>query len=151
MSMPTKSKDSEGCGLAEDRAQQHRDAEDRHEAAHPLRAGRAGHDRHAEWHEHAAAEALQDPEGDEHADRARGRAQHRAEGEEQDGHHVEALGAEPVGRPAGHGDDRGEGEGVAGDGPRDGGVGQRLPAERGLERAQGDVDDGDVENRHDRP
>ena len=50
---------------AEDRAEQHRHAEDGHQAAHPGRAGRAGHDRHAERHEHAAAEALQGAEADE--------------------------------------------------------------------------------------
>jgi hypothetical protein len=187
MSMPTKSKDSEGCVLgqrelrvddrdhadrgvdqedpvpaevvdqpaaedgAEDRAEQHRDAEDRHQAAHPGRAGCAGHDRHAERHEHAAAEALQDPEEDQHVDRGGGGAQHRPEREEQERQHVEALGAEPVRGPAGQRDHGCESQGVAGHGPGDRGVvqGRAVLGEGGLEGAERDVDDGDVEDRHD--
>ena len=67
--------------------------------------------------------------------------------------HVEALGAEPVGGPAGQRDDRGEGERVAGDGPGDGGVRQRRVGSSPKtvwKRRQRDVDDGDVEDRHDR-
>ena len=63
---------------AEDRAEQHRDAEDRHHPADPVGAGGAGHDRHAERHQHAAAEALQHPEGDQRADVAGDAAQRRA-------------------------------------------------------------------------
>ena len=137
---------------AEDRAEQHRDAEDRHQAAHPVRAGRPGHDRHAERHQHAAAEALEHPEGDQHLDRGRRGAERGAEREQADRGEVEALGAEPVGGPAGQRDDRREREGVARDRPRHRGVGQRVvdAGEDGLERRQGDVDDGDVEDRHDR-
>ncbi len=42
--------------------EQHRHPEDGHQPAHPVRTGRPGHDRHAERHQHAAAEALQHPE-----------------------------------------------------------------------------------------
>ena len=51
---------------AEDRAEEHRDAEHGHHATDPLGAGGAGQDRHAERHQHAAAEALQDAEEDQH-------------------------------------------------------------------------------------
>ncbi len=134
-----------------DRAEQHRDAEDRHEAAHAVRAGGLGHDRHAERHQHAAAEALEHPEADEGFDVPRRRAQQRSDREQRDRRHVEALGAEPVGRPAGERDDRREREHVGRGGPRDGRVGERLVAARqlGLERRQCDVDDRDVEDRHD--
>ena len=137
----------------EDRAEQHRHAEDRHQPAHPGRPGGPGHDRHAERHEHAAAEALQDAEADEHLDRRRRWRTGPSRGEEDDGQDVEPLGAEPVGRPAGQRDDRREREGVGRDRPRDGGVREGLPralGEHGLEGRQGDVDDGDVEDRHDR-
>jgi hypothetical protein len=80
-----------------DRAEQHRDAEDRHQATHPVRAGRPGHDRHAERHQHAATETLEDPEGDQHLDRLRRRAERGTQREEADRRQVEALGAEPVG------------------------------------------------------
>ena len=136
----------------EDGAEQHRDAEDRHQAAHPRRAGGPGHDRHAERHQHAAAESLEHPEGDQHLDRGRGRAERGAQREQADRGEVEPLGAEPVGRPAGQGDDRRQREGVARDRPRHRGVGERVvdAGEGGLERREGDVDDGDVEDRHDR-
>ena len=136
---------------AEDRAEQHRHAEDGHQATHPGRAGRAGHDRHAERHEHAAAETLQEAEADEHVDRGGRGAQHRAEREEQQRRHVEALGAEPVGRPAGERDDHGQRQRVGDDRPGDGGVQEGLTRrpELGLEGREGDVDDGDVEDRHD--
>ena len=131
---------------AEDRAQQHRDAEHGHHATDALGAGRAGQDRHAERHEHAAAEALQDAEGDQHLQRAGGRAEHRADGEEQHGEEVEPLGAEAVGRPAGERDDARQGQRVAGHGPGDRGRGGVELLLEGLER---DGDDGDVEDRHD--
>ena len=136
---------------AEDRAEQHGYAEDRHQPAHPVRSRRPGHDRHAERHQHAATETLQDPEADQGTDAPRGRAEHRADDEERDGGHVEPLGAEPVGRPAGHRDHRGQREGVGGDRPGDRGVGDRVAggAEHRLERRQRDVDDGDVQDGHD--
>ena len=62
--------------------------------------------------------------------------------------HVEPLGAEPVGGPAGQRDHRGQRQRVGGHGPGDGRV--VLDVELGLERRQRDVDDGDVEDRHDR-
>ena len=62
---------------AEDRAEQHRHAEDRHHAAEPFRAGGPGQDRHAERHQHAAAETLHHAEGHEHLEALRGRAQRR--------------------------------------------------------------------------
>ena len=64
-----------------------------------------------------------------------------------DGEQVEALGAEPVGRPAGQRDDARQGQRVAGHRPRDLG---RGGVELGLEGLQSDRDDGDVEDRHDR-
>ena len=131
---------------AEDRAEQHRDAEHGHHATDALRAGGAGQDRHAERHQHAAAEALEDPVEDEQLERGRGRAEHGAGGEEEDGEEVEPLGAEAVGGPAGQRDDAGEGEGVAGHRPRDLG---RGGVELLLEGLEGDGDDGDVEDRHD--
>ena len=97
---------------AHDRAEQHRHAEDGHEAADPVRAGGPGHDRHAERHQHAAAQALQHPERDQHVDVPGGRAQHRTGREQDDRGQVEPLGAEPVGRPAGDRDDGGQGQGV---------------------------------------
>ncbi len=137
---------------AEDRAEEHRHPEDRHQAAHPRRTGRARHDRHAERHEHAATEALEGAEADEHPDGGRHRAQRRTQREQEQCRHVEALRPEPVGRPAGERDDGRQGQGVGGDRPRDGGVRQRLAglAEHHLERRESDVDDGDVEDRHDR-
>ena len=131
---------------AEDRAEQHRDAEHGHHATDALRTGGAGQDRHAERHQHAAAEALEDPVEDEQLERGRGRAQHGAGREEEDGEQVEALGAEAVGSPAGQRDDAGEGEGVAGHRPRDLG---RGGVELLLERVERDGHDGDVEDRHD--
>ena len=81
--------------------------------------GRAGHDRHAGRHDHAAAEALQHAEGDQRAGRP-GHARQRRAGQEQDDRdHVEALGAEPVGGPAGERDHRREREHVAGRDPLD--------------------------------
>ena len=68
---------------AEDRAEQHRDAEHGHHAADALGAGGAGQDRHAERHQHAAAEALEDPVEDQQLQRRGRRAQHGAGGEEQ--------------------------------------------------------------------
>ena len=131
---------------AEDRAEQHRDAEHGHHATDALRAGGAGQDRHAERHQHAAAEALQDPVEDEHLERGRGRAEHGAGGEEQHGEEVEALGAEAVGGPAGQRDDAGQGQRVAGHRPGDLG---RGGVELALEGLQGHGDDGDVEDGHD--
>ena len=132
---------------AEDRAEQHRDAEHRHHPADPLRAGRAGHDRHAQRHQHPAAEPLEHPERDQHLDAVGGGAEHRAGGEQRQREHVEPLGAEPVGRPAGQRDHRGEGQRVAGHRPGDL---RRRGVEDLLEGGQRDADDGDVEDRHDR-
>ncbi len=80
---------------------------------------------------------------------------HSAEsaGEQHQGQDVQPLGAEPVGRPSGERDDRGQRQRVGGDRPghgrvRDGVVG--AGGEHRLERRQRDVDHGDVEDRHDR-
>ena len=105
---------------AEDRAEQHRDADDRHHAADALRAGGAGQDRHAERHDHAAAEALEDAEADQRLGAPREAREHRAAHEEEDRGQVEALGAEAVGGPAGERDHRGERQRVAGHDPLDG-------------------------------
>ena len=56
-----------------------RDAQDGHQAADPLRTRRASHDRHAERHQHPAAQPLQDPETDQLADRVAGGGGHRAD------------------------------------------------------------------------
>ena len=132
---------------AEDRAEQHRDAEHGHHATDALGAGGAGQDRHAERHQHAAAEALQDAEEHQHLEAGGGRAEHRAGGEQQHGEQVEPLGAEAVGGPAGQRDDAGQGQRVAGHRPGDLGRGGVELALEGLER---DGHDRDVEDGHDR-
>ena len=73
--------------------------------------------------------------------------QHRADHEQDDRGHVQALGAEAVGGPAGERDDGGERERVAGRDPLDG---RQRRVELLRQRLDGDVDDGDVEDRHDR-
>jgi hypothetical protein len=135
-----------------DRSEQHRYAENRHEAAHPLRPGRPGNDHHSERHQHAAAKALQHSEANQHVDVGGHGAKRGASGEQRERGHIQALGSEPVGSPARDRDDGGQREGVAGDRPRDRGVGERMPdrPERGLERRKGDVDDRDIDDRHDR-
>jgi hypothetical protein len=132
---------------AADGAEQHRDAQHRHQPADPRRTRRPRHDRHTERHEHAAAQALEHPVRDELLDRVGGGAQHRAEREQQQGQHVEPLGAEPVGGPATERDHRGQRQGVPGHGPGDLRV---RGVELGLEGGQRDAHDGDVEDRHDR-
>jgi hypothetical protein len=131
---------------AEDRAEQHRDAEHRHHPSDPLGSGGAGQDRHAERHQHAAAEPLQHSEGDQLLERVGGRAEHRAGGEQHERQQVQPLGAEAVGRPAGQRDHARQRERVAGHRPGDlrRGGGELL-----LEGPQRHRDDGDVEDRHD--
>ena len=133
---------------AEDRRDQHRHAEDAHHAAHPVGAGLLGHDRHDRGHDHAAADALEDAEGDQRVGAPGRRAEGGAEHEEGERGEVDALGAEAVGGPAGRRDHRGERQGVAGDDPLDrrqrGVEVDRQPVDR-------DVDDRRVEDRHDRP
>jgi hypothetical protein len=140
-----------GALMRKDRAQQHRYAEDRHQPADPVRAGCPCHDRHAERHEHATAEALQDPEPDQGTDTPCGRAQHRTGDEQRNRGHVEPFGAEPVGGPASQRDHGGQREGVGSNRPGDRGVGDRVgrAPEHGLERRQRDVDHRDVQDRHD--
>ena len=88
-----------------------------------------------------------DAERDQRLDRPRRAAQHRAGDEQHQREHVEALGAEPVGRPAGQRDHRRQRQRVAGHRPR----GDRVGGVEGrLEGRQRDADDGDVEDRHDR-
>lgn len=137
---------------AEDRAQQHRDTEDGHQPAHPVRARGAGHDRHAERHEEATTEALENAIEDELVDRAGRGAEDRSDREERERHHVQAFGAEAVGGPASQRDDRGQGEGIGRDRPGDRRIGEIFSTlgEGVLEGGQGDIDDGDVEDRHDR-
>ena len=104
-------------------------------------------------HEQSPTEPLQDPEEDEHADRVGRRAEGRARREERESEHVEPLRAEAVRGPAGQRDDGRERERVRRDRPRDGGVRKRVGRvgrEHLDEGRQGDVDDGDVEDRHDR-
>ena len=132
---------------AEDRAEQHRDAEHRHDAADPVGSGGAGQDRHAERHQHAAAETLEDPEAPP-ASPATSAVAHRTEPavNRATRQQVEALGAEPVGGPAGQRDHAGQGQGVGGHRP--GHLGGRR-VELGLEGLEGDGHHGDVEDRHD--
>jgi hypothetical protein len=118
-----------------------------HHAADALRARGAGEDRHAERHQHAAAEPLKDAEADQRLGRPGEPGEHRAADEQRDRGHVEALGPEAIGGPAGERDDRRERERVAGRHPldrREGGV------ELTGERVDRHVDDGHVEDRHDR-
>ena len=130
-----------------DRAEQHRDPEDGHHAADPVRTGGARHDRHAQRHQHAAAEALDDTERDQLGDAPGQAAQDGAGGEERQCGHVEALGAEAVGSPPCQRDDRREGERVGRHRPRHLGV---RGVELVLEGRQRDAHDGDVEDGHDR-
>ena len=78
----------------------------------------------------------------------RGRAQHRAGGEQHHREHVEPLGAEPVGGPAGQRDHRGERQRVAGHRPGD--LRPGVASNSLLEGRLRDADHGDVEDRHDR-
>ena len=132
---------------AQDRAEQHRDADDAHHAADALRAGGAGEDRHAERHQHAAAEALQHAEGDQRLRRPGEARERRADEEEGDREHVEPLGAEAVGGPAGERDHGRQRERVAGRRPTGS---SSAGVEVSRERVDGDVDDRHVEDRHDR-
>ena len=132
---------------AEDRPEQHRHADDRHHAADAVRAGGLREDRHAERHQHAAAEALQDAEGDQRARPPGEAGEHRAADEEGDRDHVQALGAEAVGGPAGERDHGGERQRVAGRRPTGSSTATCRTRARACDR---DVDDGHVEDRHDR-
>ena len=130
---------------AQDRAEQHRDADDAHHAADAAGAGGAGEDRHAERHQHAAAEPLEDAEADQRLRRPGDAREQRAGQEEGDREQVQALGAEAVGGPAGERDHGRQRERVAGDDPldrREGGV------EVTRQRGDRDVDDRGVEDRH---
>ena len=75
-------------------------------------------------------------------------AQRRADREQHQRGHVHALGAEAARRPAGHGDHRGQRQQVAGHHPLD--LRDRA-VQVVAERAQRDVDDRRVEDRHDHP
>ena len=72
-------------------------------------------------------------------------AEERADGEERDAGHVEALAAEAVGEPAGDGEDDGARDEIAGEDP--GGF-FLAGAERAGDVGQGDVGDGGVEDLH---
>jgi hypothetical protein len=68
--------------------EQHRDAEDAHDAAHVLGADRSHDDGHADRHEHAAAESLEHAEEHQLREVLRDPAGHRREREERDGHEI---------------------------------------------------------------
>ena len=134
---------------AQDRAerwrQQDGDAEQAHDQATPLWRREAIEERHADGHQHAAAQALQHAERDQQRGARRERAQQRAEREERQGDQVEPLGAEAVGEPAREGDDRRLRQQVAGDDPLHG---VQVGREDALQGGQGDVDDGVVQDGH---
>src|SRR4051794_4261333 len=71
---------------------------------------------------HAAADPLQDAEGDELADALREAAQRRAGGKHRQGEEEDLLGAEAVAEPAGSRDPDREAERVAGNHPFERGV-----------------------------
>ena len=95
--------------------------------------------------EAAAACALQDAGDDEQREGVGDAAEERADGEEGDAGHVEALASEAVGEPAGDGQDDGGGDEVAGEDP--GGL-FLAGAEGSGDVGQGDVGDGGVEDLH---
>ena len=78
----------------------------------------------------------------------RNAARHRCEREERDGDEIQTLGAKTITRPAGHRDHGTLREHVAGDDPRDVCIGAGLEID--LQCRDRDVDDGRVEDRHDR-
>ncbi len=130
------------------RRDEHRHTEDAHHPAHVLGSDGLQDDGHADRHQHAPADALDNPEEDQLAEVLRDPAEHRRNGE---GHHrdqVEPLGSPAVGRPAGERDHGPLGEKVAGDDPRDVRVAARVQVM--LQGGDGDVDDRRVEDRHDR-
>jgi hypothetical protein len=83
----------------EDRPEQDRYADQRERPSHALRPGALGDQRESGQDEHAAAEALQDSEGDQRAGRRRQRAQRRAAGEQRDRCDPGPLGAEALIQP----------------------------------------------------
>ncbi len=96
----------------------------------------------------AAADALEDAEGDQ-LTRGAGEPAERGSGrEEHERGQVDALGSEAAGGPARHRDHGGDREHVAGDHPLDRGERRVQVAAEGVQR---DVDDRRVEDRHDRP
>ena len=115
----------------------------------PTRCGARGarEDRHARRHDHAAAEALQDAEGDQRLRRPGQTRERRAAGEQAERDHVQPLGAEAVGGPAGERDHRRERERVAGRDPLDR---RQRRLELARERVDRHVDDRHIEDRHDR-
>ena len=93
----------------------------------------------------SAACTLQDARDDEQGEGVRDAAEERADGEERDADHVEALPAHAVGEPAGDGQDDGAGDEVTGEDP--GGF-FGAGAESASDVGQGDVGDGGVEDLH---
>jgi len=116
----------------------------------PIRCGPAAWARMVlpDRQDHPGAEPLQHPEGNQRPKRPRRPGQHRTRQEQQQREDPRSPGAEPLGRPPGQRDHGGEGEHVAGHHPLDG-------RDRGAQVAgqgrDGDVHDGQVEHRHDRP
>ena len=132
---------------AEDRPEQHRHADDAHHAPHPLRPCSPGDDRLPDRHDQAAAEPLEDAEGDQRVDRPGDSRERGARHEQGQRRHPDALGAEPVARPAGERDHAREREQVARDHPLDR---RDRGGEVASERRDRDVHDRRVEDRHDR-
>src|ERR1017187_5069 len=80
---------------------QHRDPEYSHHPPHVLGTDGLQDDGHANWHQHASADALHDAEEDQLAEVLRDPTEHRGHGERHDGDQVEPLGSPAVRRPAG--------------------------------------------------
>ena len=64
-------------------------------------------------HHHGSPDTLQHPRGDEHGKRGGQGAEQGTQNEEVHGGDEDAPCPEPVGQPAAHGDEHGDGEGIA--------------------------------------
>src|SRR5919106_739388 len=113
-----------------------------------IRTGDLHEQGHPDGHDHAAAEALQEPEDDQRLRRPSQAAQRRRNTEQRHRDHPDPLGTEALGRPTGQRDHRGQREQVPGRDPLD-----RVQRRRELarQRLQSDVDDRRIEDRHDHP
>jgi hypothetical protein len=132
----------------EDRPEQDRHSHHRERASDAPRAGALRHQRKSDRDEHAAAEALQDTEGDQLARRRGQRTQRRAAGEQRDRCDPGSLGAEALRDPARDRDHDRQRQQIARRDPLDGHErGGEIPRQ-GVQRY---VDDRRVENRHDEP
>ncbi len=131
---------------SEHRPEHHRDADDAHRPSHASGAGCLRDQRHADWHDHAATEALQDAERDEALGRPRRRAQCGGADEQGEREEPHLLAPEPRRGPAGQRDDRRQAQHVARHDPLDRGQGRAEVASQCLDR---DAHDRGVEDGHD--